>query len=131
MVSIIDGPDLDLTIFGLVDPISTSRDFRFYQLKDCNSVGCPRQLIECFFRLNSSRPPCGHTFTCIKQLLFHLDTHTKDKVFKCPYPGCNQSVTQKRNLKRHMKLHEANQRLAQEQFNHKASYPQNPVDQFQ
>lgn len=53
-------------------------------------------------------PVCHKVFRRPSSLQIHLVTHTGERMYVCPWEGCNRSFSVKSNMKRHYKLHERN-----------------------
>ena len=47
-------------------------------------------------------PYCGSVWEGLGSLVFHVRSHTRNKPYTCPIPGCNYAACQKGNLKIHL-----------------------------
>ncbi|KAI0823668.1 hypothetical protein BC628DRAFT_1324559 [Trametes gibbosa] len=48
---------------------------------------------------------CGKGFTRPSSLRIHLNTHTGEKPYTCPYEGCGRSFSVQSNMRRHARVH--------------------------
>ncbi|EPS97713.1 hypothetical protein FOMPIDRAFT_1061694 [Fomitopsis schrenkii] len=49
---------------------------------------------------------CHKGFTRPSSLKIHLNTHTGERPFTCPHPGCGRSFSVQSNMRRHARVHE-------------------------
>ncbi|CAE6437536.1 unnamed protein product [Rhizoctonia solani] len=49
---------------------------------------------------------CGQTFDRPSSLQTHMNTHTGEQPFQCPYEGCGRKFSVKSNMRRHLSVHE-------------------------
>ncbi|CAE6512741.1 hypothetical protein RSOLAG22IIIB_06527 [Rhizoctonia solani] len=49
---------------------------------------------------------CGQTFDRPSSLQTHMNTHTGEQPFQCPYEGCGRRFSVKSNMRRHLSVHE-------------------------
>ncbi|CCM01473.1 uncharacterized protein FIBRA_03527 [Fibroporia radiculosa] len=49
---------------------------------------------------------CGKGFTRPSSLKIHINTHTGDKPYTCPFEGCGRSFSVQSNMRRHARVHE-------------------------
>ncbi|KAK0478461.1 hypothetical protein IW261DRAFT_1321254, partial [Armillaria novae-zelandiae] len=48
---------------------------------------------------------CQKKFLKPNSLTVHIRTHTGDKPYQCPIPGCNRDFNVRSNMRRHLKRH--------------------------
>ncbi|KZT70973.1 hypothetical protein DAEQUDRAFT_707717 [Daedalea quercina L-15889] len=49
---------------------------------------------------------CHKGFTRPSSLKIHINTHTGERPFTCPHPGCGRSFSVQSNMRRHARVHE-------------------------
>ncbi|QRV73755.1 C2H2 zinc finger [Ceratobasidium sp. AG-Ba] len=49
---------------------------------------------------------CSQAFDRPSSLQTHMNTHTGEQPFQCPYPGCGRKFSVKSNMRRHLSTHE-------------------------
>ncbi|KAJ1306548.1 hypothetical protein OPQ81_007549 [Rhizoctonia solani] len=49
---------------------------------------------------------CGQAFDRPSSLQTHMNTHTGEQPFQCPYEGCGRKFSVKSNMRRHLSVHE-------------------------
>ncbi|CEL56230.1 Zinc finger protein 42 OS=Mus musculus GN=Zfp42 PE=1 SV=1 [Rhizoctonia solani AG-1 IB] len=49
---------------------------------------------------------CGQTFDRPSSLQTHMNTHTGEQPYQCPYEGCGRRFSVKSNMRRHFSVHE-------------------------
>ncbi|CAE6359376.1 unnamed protein product [Rhizoctonia solani] len=49
---------------------------------------------------------CGQAFDRPSSLQTHMNTHTGEQPFQCPYEGCGRRFSVKSNMRRHLSVHE-------------------------
>ncbi|KAI0060530.1 hypothetical protein BV25DRAFT_1786189, partial [Artomyces pyxidatus] len=50
-------------------------------------------------------PYCPKRFNRPSSLGIHINTHTGDKPFRCPYPRCGKEFNVNSNMRRHYRNH--------------------------
>ncbi|EUC55706.1 C2H2-type zinc-finger protein [Rhizoctonia solani AG-3 Rhs1AP] len=49
---------------------------------------------------------CGQAFDRPSSLQTHMNTHTGEQPFQCPFEGCGRKFSVKSNMRRHLSVHE-------------------------
>ncbi|CAE6468905.1 unnamed protein product [Rhizoctonia solani] len=49
---------------------------------------------------------CGQAFDRPSSLQTHMNTHTGEQPYQCPYEGCGRKFSVKSNMRRHLSVHE-------------------------
>ncbi|KAN0109506.1 hypothetical protein V8E52_009149, partial [Russula decolorans] len=50
-------------------------------------------------------PHCAKRFNRPSSLAIHVNTHTGDKPFRCPFPNCGREFNVNSNMRRHYRKH--------------------------
>ncbi|TDL26165.1 hypothetical protein BD410DRAFT_716077 [Rickenella mellea] len=50
-------------------------------------------------------PYCAKRFNRPSSLKIHINTHTGEKPFQCPHPGCGRCFSVQSNMRRHSRIH--------------------------
>ncbi|EKM54479.1 uncharacterized protein PHACADRAFT_73403, partial [Phanerochaete carnosa HHB-10118-sp] len=48
---------------------------------------------------------CGKGFTRPSSLRIHMNTHTGERPYVCPFEGCGRSFSVQSNMRRHARVH--------------------------
>lgn len=48
---------------------------------------------------------CNSAFSRNNTLKTHMMTHSGEKPFECPFPGCDKRFSERGNMKTHLKIH--------------------------
>ena len=58
---------------------------------------------------------CSKSLSTKQSLKEHINTHTHETPYKCPYPGCGEAFKQTSKLSNHKKLHEVAEKAREQQ----------------
>lgn len=99
-VTVIDGSDLNLALFGNSDFVPDSKDFLVYVFP-CPIKPVFLKIFECK-HIGNIGISCGVVMTNLKKFIQHLCIHSNERPYQCSVETCGQMFFQRSHLNRHM-----------------------------